>query len=345
MGTVVPTPAGSTPLDESIIKTKTLHNAATGDGDGTVFDITGMATIQLTVNPTSYTGTVTFKASEDGTNFDNILGTKQGTTTVASSVANPGSTKSIWEFQVAGLTKFKAPLTSSGGTSITVTAHATPQPNANPVGSTIGTAVIQANSGTALAADQTNSELRTSTYVKKTVAGDTALTLGAAAKADSVPVVMPTDQMLQASADGLTAANVLTAVRGLFNGTTVDRERGNTEITVLASAARTTTQTQADQTNYNHRGIMVILDMTEAAASPSVTLEIDAKDPASGAYKSLLTGAAVTTVSTNIYTVYPGAPATANVSANSPLPRTWRIKVTANNANSGTYSVGASLIV
>lgn len=116
------------------------------------------------------------------------------------------------------------------------------------------------------------------------------------------------------------------------------------DITVFASAAQTTTQTQADQTNNSAKGIKVVLDMTNVAASPSVTLEIDGKDIASGKYYSLLTGAAVVTVSTNVYTVYPGLTAAANVTASDVLPHTWRIKVTANNANSGTYSVGASLL-
>ena len=118
----------------------------------------------------------------------------------------------------------------------------------------------------------------------------------------------------------------------------------SSDVTVFASGAQTTTQTQADQTNNTAKGIKVVLDMTNVASSPSVTLEIDGKDAASGKYYSILTGAAVTTVSTNVYTVYPGLTASANAVANDILPHTWRIKVTANNANSGTYSVGASLL-
>lgn len=184
MGTIVPSPPGGTPINIGVVTAQTLQNAATSDGNGTDFDVTGMATVVVTVNPNAYTGTVTFKASQDGTNFDNILGTKQGATTVASSVANPGSTKSLWIFQVAGLKKFRAALSSSGGTSITITATASPFPNAVPVGSTIGTAVIQANSG----------------------------------------------QSTTATADGATAANMLEAVQGRFNGATVDRVRTFTKI-------------------------------------------------------------------------------------------------------------------
>jgi hypothetical protein len=148
-----------------------------------------------------------------------------------------------------------------------------------------------------------------------------------------------------ASADGVTATNVIEFVNALYNGATIDRQRGNLDnIVVLSSAARTTTQTQSDQTNYNHRGIIAVLDMTTVGTG-SVTLEIDAKDPVSGKYYAVLTGAAVTTNSTNIYRVYPGLTAAANATANDVLPRTWRIKVTANNANSATYSVGAMLIL
>lgn len=115
------------------------------------------------------------------------------------------------------------------------------------------------------------------------------------------------------------------------------------EATYLTSTGRTTTQTQGDQDNPGYKGIAVVLDMT-AVGTGSVTLEIDGKDPLSGKYVPLLTGVAVTTNSTNVYTIYPGGPVTANVSAGFSLWRTWRIKVTANNANSATYTVGYILL-
>lgn len=113
--------------------------------------------------------------------------------------------------------------------------------------------------------------------------------------------------------------------------------------TILASASRTTTQTQADQSNSGFRGISVVLDMT-IVGSGSVTLEIDVKDPVSGKYISLLTGAAVIANSTNVYRVYPGATAAANLVANDNLWDTYRIKVVANNANAATYSVTSILL-
>jgi len=120
--------------------------------------------------------------------------------------------------------------------------------------------------------------------------------------------------------------------------------RAGADSTILASAARTTTQTSADFTNVDARGVKVVLDMTTVGTG-NVTLTIQGKDVASGKYYTLLAGVAVTTNSTNIYTVFPGATITANVSANDTLPHTWRVQVVANNANSAVYSVGASTLL
>lgn len=148
-----------------------------------------------------------------------------------------------------------------------------------------------------------------------------------------------------AGGDGVTSANVLEIALGLYNGTTTDQQRGNLDnISLISASAVTTTQTGTDQKNYNARGCHVILNMTSVGTG-SVTLEIDAKDPVSGNYYALLTGAAVVTNSTNIYRVYPNLTASANAVANDILPRTWRVKVTANNANATSYTVSTVLVV
>lgn len=115
------------------------------------------------------------------------------------------------------------------------------------------------------------------------------------------------------------------------------------EYRILASGARTTTQTTADRNNVGCRGVHVILDVTSAGTG-SITLDIQGKDSISGKYYSILTGAAVTTNVTNVYKVYPGMTAVANSVANDVIPRTFRIVITANNANTITYSVGVNLI-
>jgi hypothetical protein len=110
---------------------------------------------------------------------------------------------------------------------------------------------------------------------------------------------------------------------------------------VLASAARTTTQTSPDITIPFAAQIDVILDATvNAGGAGSITLTINAKDPVSGKYYLLLAGAAVVTVSTNVYKIGRSLPVTTNVSANSGIPNVLQFVVTANNANPVTYSVG-----
>lgn len=128
------------------------------------------------------------------------------------------------------------------------------------------------------------------------------------------------------------------------SGTTFAADLKAIDVTLLASGARSTTQTSADIVNYwGCSGLTVVLNMTDVSAGPSVTVSIDGKDVVSGAYYNLLTGSAITTVSTNPYYIGQGITVTANVSAAILLPKTFRIVVTANNANLGTYSVGYCL--
>jgi hypothetical protein len=109
--------------------------------------------------------------------------------------------------------------------------------------------------------------------------------------------------------------------------------------TAIAFSSYTTTQTQNDQTNYSARGVRVVLNVNNAGTG-SITLEIDAKDSVSGVYIALLTGVAVTANGTYVYEIYPGLTPVANQVVSDVLSSTWRVKVTANNANAMTYSVG-----
>ena len=115
--------------------------------------------------------------------------------------------------------------------------------------------------------------------------------------------------------------------------------------TWLPSASRTTNQTSPDISTSGFKNVTVTLDVTDVSAAPSVTLSIKGKDVASGKYRLLLAGAAVTTAVTNVYKVTQNiVAAAANVSAVDVLPEFIQISIVANNANAGTYSVGYDLI-
>ena len=124
---------------------------------------------------------------------------------------------------------------------------------------------------------------------------------------------------------------------------------GNTEVTLLASAARTASTSSSDQTNFGARGVIITLDVTAISATPSITLAVEHKDSVASNYEKLLDATAVTATGTHTYIVYPGADTTARedvVEASGwPIGRTWRVTVTHADADSITYSVAASYVI
>ena len=116
----------------------------------------------------------------------------------------------------------------------------------------------------------------------------------------------------------------------------------NTNTTLITAVGSTTTKTSPTQTNVAGRGVVVVLKTT-AIGTGSITLTVNGIS-ASGVSYLLISGAAVTTNTTLVYTVYPGLTAAANVTANNVLPATWNVVVTANNANAATYTVDAGVV-
>lgn len=138
----------------------------------------------------------------------------------------------------------------------------------------------------------------------------------------------------------------------LLNGagsTTWDRQRNNHEITLLASAARTATSTGADQTNYNQRDAYIVIDVTAGAAAPGLTPALQMKDTLSGKYVQVHANLTkITATGTYVYFFGKGTPTAAGgVTAVSgfPLPRAWRLVMTADDATSYTYSASVNYIV
>jgi len=126
-------------------------------------------------------------------------------------------------------------------------------------------------------------------------------------------------------------------------------DTNNAEHIFFSSAARTATVSGSDVVNPRWRGLIVTLDVTAVTATPSITLTIEYKDPASGKYEALLVGAAVTTTGTHTYIVYPGGDVTAAEDIvevqGVPLPYRFRITMTHADADSITYSVGGCFLL
>jgi hypothetical protein len=133
----------------------------------------------------------------------------------------------------------------------------------------------------------------------------------------------------------------------VFNGASYDRARNNTSNTVLASAARTATQ-NVSVTTYNARTMTLIVNVSSAGTG-SITPAIQLTDSVSGNNFTVWTAAAALTANgTYVYRFEPGNTGTTGglytEKITSGVPgRTLNVLVTANNANSITYSVSLEL--
>lgn len=123
---------------------------------------------------------------------------------------------------------------------------------------------------------------------------------------------------------------------------------------LLASAARTADANTDDQVApASVRGVLLVLDVTAAPAESedTLTVEIQAKDPASGKYLTLTKftaskkGSELESGTTLGFTLYPGGVETAATDNHEvqglPLPQRWRAVVNHSGEDEWTYSLGA----
>lgn len=140
-----------------------------------------------------------------------------------------------------------------------------------------------------------------------------------------------------------TLGRLLAVVRNTqFNNTNWERVRGNNELTLLASAARTVTTVSPDQTNFNSSGGHILINVT-AITTSNLTVTVQGKDPVSGVYYDLLVGLTITATGLQVLKVCPDITASTGASARDLLPRTFRVSCAKGDASSWTYSVGAVL--
>lgn len=126
----------------------------------------------------------------------------------------------------------------------------------------------------------------------------------------------------------------------LYNEAAWERERGNVAGTLLASASRSATTSSADQLLYSGRGVRVTVNVTVVPGVDTITPAIEVKDPISGTYTAVLTGAPLIATGLVTLRVGQGITAAANLAAADLLARTWRVTVTHSAGTAFTYSVG-----
>lgn len=140
----------------------------------------------------------------------------------------------------------------------------------------------------------------------------------------------------------------------VYNESSFERMRGNTQGTLLPSLARTATTNSSNQTNHNAKGVVLMLNITNAAGgSDTLTLALRHIDPVSGEnlnHVAAINVPAGTTSGLFRLIAYPGS--TSNVSnpvfnanVGVVLPRTWQASVIHSGVDSWTYSLSYQLIV
>lgn len=119
----------------------------------------------------------------------------------------------------------------------------------------------------------------------------------------------------------------------------------NQDVTLLASAAHATASAVVtpDQDNPFWSAAVVYFNCTVYGSVGTTTVAYQVKDPVSGVYTSAST-VSVTGTGMVVIVVGLGASGAFSKDISAPLTRTWRVSVTAPDANSNTYSIGASLI-
>jgi hypothetical protein len=135
----------------------------------------------------------------------------------------------------------------------------------------------------------------------------------------------------------------------IFNGAWVTYTNilVNTDSTVQTLTAASVGVASIDQKNFNGKGILVGVNITAlTGTTPTLTVTLQGKDLASGVYYTVLASAALSATGFTLLSVYPGLVAAANLTVNSPLPKTWRISsVIGGTTPAVTATIGASVIM
>lgn len=99
----------------------TLQSAAAATGNGTSLDCRGVEQLFANVTVSSFTGTVTFEGSVDGSTFFAIAGTDASDDATKSSIATAAK---AYRFNVKGLYSFRARVSAYTTGTVTVKASA-----------------------------------------------------------------------------------------------------------------------------------------------------------------------------------------------------------------------------
>lgn len=99
-------------------------------------------------------------------------------------------------------------------------------------------------------------------------------------------------------------------------------------IPAITLTAASVGSSSADIANQFGMFAHVIIDITAlSGTAPTLTVTVEGRDATSGKYYPILVSAALAAVATTVLRIFPGAAATANLSANDFMPTLFRVSV------------------
>jgi len=112
---------------------------------------------------------------------------------------------------------------------------------------------------------------------------------------------------------------------------------------IFASAARTADVTSDEFKNHYHRGILILVEVTGLALTPSVVPTIQTR--IGSTWVTIAVGTAITATGEFSIVMYPGAVGGSFTDViGSPLPSDWRLFMNHADTDSITYSVNQQML-
>jgi hypothetical protein len=159
---------------------------------------------------------------------------------------------------------------------------------------------------------------------------------------DAVSSVYRPNYSARTVPDGDAGANIQAGSKHQFNGTSWDRERGNYDVSILASAARTAALNSAIQTNYNNGGVIIVITVSAKAAATTLDVHLRANGVSTPMTVGIATAIPAAVGTAYGIMVHPGMVNPAGVyMINGIVPRNWHLTIFPSDANSVTYQVDA----
>ena len=130
----------------------------------------------------------------------------------------------------------------------------------------------------------------------------------------------------------------------ILGGTVGFTRLENTEFTLLASGARSSSTTTEKLENKYYKGVYICLNVSAAPGGDTVAIYVRGYDQISGSVFNLLQGSNISTTGLNTYLIHPGVGLDEDGSSLKkvvpwPLTRNWDVQVYHSGSGSFTYSL------